>query len=126
MRNYVSQDYDSIRSALLDEGFTDEQMTFETDETFINDDGFFSYRIESGFPRLIHFYTEKPRSPDKARRLIKEFRKMVIRENYPFFIMSAPKEKPELAKFIIYLKGKKYLEQDGDKYFYVPIAGRIK
>lgn len=110
----------------MSEGFTNNQMTFKTDKTYITNTGFFSYRIENNYPRLVHLYVNKDkRSAKAARNLLREFRKILINKKYLFFIAEAPKEKPYMKRFIRYIKGKKYLETKGDTFYCVPLSGRF-
>lgn len=126
MRQYNHKDYDYIYKSLLNEGFKKNQMTFDTDLTYLTDTGFFSYRIENEYPRLVHFYINKEkRSIKSAQDLIRKFRELIIKEGYLFFIAQAPKELPHIKRIIKYIKGVKYLNQDGDTYYYVPVFGRI-
>ena len=127
MRPYNKSDYDYLYSSLKSEGFSKEQMTFEADMTFLTDSGFFSFRIENGFPRLVHFYIDKDmRSLATASSMLKVFIDIMRRNNYLFFIAEAPKELPYMKRIIKYIKGKEYLKVDGDTFFYVPVCGRFK
>ena len=126
MRPYTNKDCNYLTKALLSEGFTNNQMTFKTDKTYITNAGFFSYRIENNYPRLAHLYVDKDkRSAKTVRNLLKEFRKILINKKYLFFIAEAPKEKPYMKRFIRYIKGKKYLETKGDTFYCVPLFGRF-
>lgn len=128
MREYTDKDYEYLSKSLLDAGFTKNQMSFETDYTFITDDGFFSYKIECEYPRLIHFYLNKDKrdSLKAARRLIRTFVNMVREKGCLFYIVESPKELPYMKKWIHFIKGKKYYEANGDSYYYVPVFGRFK
>jgi hypothetical protein len=126
MKQYKNKDYNYLYRSLSGEGFTKDQMTFETDCTYLTNTGFFSYRIENKYPRLVHFYIDKDkRSFKAAQELIREFRKILINKEYLFFIAEAPKEKPYMKRIIQYIKGKKYLEKNGDTFYNVPVFGRI-
>lgn len=127
IRKYNQKDYDYLYKALSDEGFTKDQMTFETDHTYITDKGFFSYRMVDSYPRLAHLYlNKKDRTYKNASDLIKALRKILIENEHLFFIAESPKEKPYMERFIKYIKGVKYLEINGDSFFYVPVFGRFK
>ena len=113
-----------IREALLDEGFTAEQMTFETDETFITDIGFFSYRIEHGYPFLSHFYVDTDkRTPRNALSLYGLFKKTIKSNGYSAFIASAMNEKKYLSRFIRYLSKRKkpYAIKSNCEYYLVGV-----
>ncbi len=126
MKAYTEQDYEHINKCLLSEGLTKEQMTFETDNTYLTEKGFFSYRIENEYPRLVHFYiNKKDRSFKAAQDLMRIFHKILINEEHLFFIVDAPKESPYIKRIIKYIKGKKYLELNGDSFYYVPVFGRF-
>jgi hypothetical protein len=128
VRKYTEQDYDYIRDSLLSEGFTDDQMTFETDETFITDIGFFAYRIEDTYPRLTHFFVDKDkRRGDTFRKLSKDFWGKLIDNGHLFYILEVPKEKPYIEKFVKFYGGNEpFKEINGDKFYLVPTFRRIK
>ncbi|MFA7120533.1 MAG: hypothetical protein WC277_03590 [Bacilli bacterium] len=120
-------DGDRIKEALLSEGLTEDQMTYDTDILRTFDDGFYSWRLEAGYPRLIHFYTiPEKRSFLTAIRMMRRFRDELVREGHLFYIVELPKSKPYIRRFIEYIKGKKYLEIDGDAYYYAPTTGRTR
>ena len=126
MRPYKKSDKEYIVNALLSEGLALEDMTFETDKTFVTEIGFFSYRMEKGYPRLGHFFIDKDkRSLKNAHKLIKDFKQLLIKGKYLFFIALAPKDKKFFNRFIQYMKGVKYEENDGNAYYYVPSFGRV-
>jgi len=126
MRPYTDKDYDYLYKSILSEGFTKDEMSFETDRTFITDEGFFSYRTDGKYPRLVHYFVDKDkRSFRAAHKLFRAFVKVMRENNYLFYIVQEPKGKPYLKKFIEYIKGKEYCKVDGDIYFYVPVFGRF-
>jgi len=128
MRDYTDKDSDYIEKALLDEGFTLEQMTYKTDQTFITDVGFFSYRVENRYPRLVHFYLDKKnRGAGAFRKLSHALWEKMIEKKHLFCVLELPKEKPYLKRFIKYYGGKDpFCEKDGDKFYYIPTFGRIR
>ncbi|MDO9535095.1 MAG: hypothetical protein Q7J85_07125 [Bacillota bacterium] len=128
MKEYTNEDYDYIKTSLKDEGLTDEKMTFETDNTFITDVGFFSYRIEGEYPRLMHFYVDKDkRGGGNFRRLARDFWGKLIEGEHLFCVIELPKGKQYLKRFIEYYGGKEpYYEENGNKYYLVPTIGRIR
>ena len=126
MRPYRKSDKEYIVNALLSEGLTLEDMTFETDQTFVTEIGFFSYRMEFGYSRLVHFFVDKDkRSLKNAHKLIKDFKQLLIKGKYLFFIAYASKNKKFLNRFIQYIKGVRYEENDGNIFYYVPLFGRV-
>lgn len=126
MRPYRKSDKEYIVNALLSEGLTLEDMTFETDKTFVTEVGFFSYRMEFEYPRLGHFFVDKDkRSLKNGHKLIKEFKQLLIKGKYLFFIALASKDKKFFNRFIQYIKGVKYEENDEDVFYYVPLFGRV-
>lgn len=125
IRTYTPDDKEYIVNALIDEGLTEDEMTFETDETYLSDVGFFSYR-EGEYPQMTHFYVDKDkRGFDNARKLIRQFWKLMIEKGVLFYIMEIPKSKPYIARFAKYLKGNEYYKKDGNRYYYIPIGGRL-
>ena len=126
MRPYRESDKEYIVNALLSEGLTFGDMTFETDQTFVTEIGFFSYRMEFGYPRLGHFFVDKDkRSLKNAHKLIKDFKQLLIKGKYLFFIALAPRDKKFFNRFIQYIKGTMYEENDEDVFYYVPLFGRV-
>ena len=126
MRPYKKNDKEYIVNALLSEGLALEDMTFETDKTFVTEIGFFSYRMEFEYPRLVHFFVDKDRrSLKNAHKLIKDFKQLLIKGKYLFFIAYASKNKKFLNRFIQYIKGVRYEENDGNIFYYVPLFGRV-
>ena len=128
VKPYTKKDYAEVYYALVSEGLRLNEMTFKTDQTFMTDDGFFSF-IETGeYPELRHFYVNKSlRSMRAARKLFKTFRNIMLAKKYLFFIAEAPRGKPYMKRLIKYLKGKEYYsnEATGSTYYYVPLFGRI-
>jgi hypothetical protein len=121
------KDYDYIYQALKAEGLKRIEMTFELDNTFIVDNGFFSYTTDGEYPRITHFYIDKDkRSMKTARKMLKLFRRFVMFAGYLFYIIEVPDNKLYLKRIARYLKGIKYDELNGSTYYYAPIFGRIK
>ena len=126
MRPYRKSDKEYIVNALLSEDLALEDMTFETDQTFVTEIGFFSYRMEKEYPRLGHFFVDKDkRSLKNAHKLIKDFKQLLIKDKCLFFIALAPKDKKFFNRFIQYIKGTMYEENDEDIFYYVPLFGRV-
>lgn len=128
MRLYIPEkDYDYIYQALKSEGLKRTEMTFELDNTFVMDNGFFSYKIDGEYPRITHFYIDKDkRSMKAARKMLKAFRQLIIGTGYLFYIMEVPDNKLYLNKIVQYLKGIKFGAINGSTYYYAPVFGRIK
>ena len=119
--------------ALVSEGLRLNEMTFRTDQTFMTDDGFFSFVETNEYPELRHFYVNKSLriafsdSMRAARKLFKTFRNIMVAKKYLFFIAEAPRGKPYMKRLIKYLKGKEFYsdKENGSTYYYVPLFGRI-
>jgi hypothetical protein len=128
LRPYTNKDYDYLYQSLTDEGFTKDQMSFETDKTYIMDIGFFSYRMEGEYPRLAHYYLNKDkRGGWNFKKISKAFWEKLIEEEHLFYILEAPKEKPFFESFAKYYGAKEPFEEtDGNKFYLVPTFGRIK
>lgn len=121
------KDYDYIYQALKSEGLKRIEMRFELDNTFIVDNGFFSYRIDGKYPRITHFYIDKDkRSMEAARKMLKIFRRLIMFTGYSFYIMEVPDNKRYLESIVRYLKSVKFDKSNGSTYYYAPIFGRIK
>ena len=127
IRLYEEKDYNYIYQALKSEGLKREEMTFELDNTFIVDSGFFAYKIDGKYPRITHFYIDKDkRSMRAARKMLKIFRQIIMEAGYLFYIMEAPDDKLYMKSLIRYLGGKKFIEVNKSSYYYAPVFGRIK
>jgi len=128
MRPYNPDDFAYCHDALLSEGFAEERMSFQTDKTYITGVGFFSYRIESWCPRLVHFFVDKDkRSKTNATKLFSAFRELMIEEGHTHFVAGAPKEKPFMKRFIKYLGGQEpFATIDEDQYYLAPTLGRVR
>lgn len=127
MRLYEPKDYSYIYQALKSEGLKREEMTFELDNTFIVDSGFFAYKIDGKYPRITHFYINKDkRSLQSARKMLKIFRQIIMEAGYLFYIMEVPDSKRYLKKIVRYLKGVKFSRINESSYYYAPVFGRIK
>ena len=126
-RPYTPKDYDYIYQALKSEGLKREEMTFELDNTFIVDSGFFAYRMDGKYPRITHFYIDKDkRSMTAARKMLKIFRQIIMEAGCLFYIMEVPDNKRYLKKIVRYLKGVRFSITGGSSYYYAPVFGRIK
>ena len=124
---YAPKDYDYIYQALKSEGLRQEEMTFEFDNTFIVDGGFFSYTINHNYPQITHFYVDKnKRSLKTARQMLKTFRQIIIEAGYLFYIMEVPDNKQYFKKIVRYLRGVEFDRANGSSYYYAPVFGRIK
>ena len=124
---YTPKDYDYIYQALKSEGLKREEMTFELDNTFIVDSGFFAYKMDGKYPRITHFYIDRDkRSMKAARKMLKVFRQIIMEAGYSFYIMEAPDNKSYIKSLIRYLGGKKFDETDKSSYYYAPVFGRIR
>jgi len=129
VRKYKFKDYDYLRSALGGEGFTDNQMTFALDETYITDKGFFSFGFAHGYPILRHFYLNKEHRDEGTKNtidLFREFESLVGKRGYTHFIGEVPKEKPRMEILFKRLGAEPYTELNGNKYYLVEVGGRRK
>lgn len=126
IRPYTEDDFKYIYLALKNEGLTEEEMSFEDDQVFIMDIGFFSFKERDEYPELMHFCVDKDkRSMKSARQLLKAFRNIMLFKGYSFFIATAPKDKPYIKRLLEYLKGKYYTSGKTEDYYIVPLFGRI-
>ena len=124
MREYQPADKKYIYESLRSEGLSDNEMTFETDKTFLTDYGFFSYRMEHGYPFLTHFYVDKnKRSTRNALSLYRLFKQQIISEGHKAFIAEVMNKKAYLEKFIKWLgRRKHYAEANNSKYYLIGVS----
>ena len=124
MRRYQKADRGYIYKSLKSENLRDDQMSFEQDNTFLNDTGFFSYRMEHGYPYITHFYIDKDkRNHLTALKLLKDFKEKIKEEGYTAFIVEVLEEKQYLSRLVMWLnrRRKPYAEVDGNKYYLVGV-----
>jgi len=124
----VCNDYDYMRELLSNEGFAKHQFGYDTCLNLKTDVGFFSTRIEYGYPRLVHFLVEPAkRSFKNSLKQFNMFTDMMISQGHPFFVVESPASNPTIQRFIKYIGGQDYyMEVDGDKAFYIPVGHRRK
>ena len=117
MRKYQDSDYDTLKDMLLAEGLKEEEMSFDTDITYIVDNSFFTLRTEHGFLSLVHFCVDqKHRSQKSARELLKGIKEVVVGK----LIIHSKKE--YLNKCIeYYYKTKPYEVKDGYSFYLVEV-----
>jgi hypothetical protein len=121
MRLYRPDDYQYLYDSIKGEGFTDEFMSFETDTTYITENGFFSYSFIHGEPYLKHFYLDKEkRGYWNARKMFDQFAKPLLKEGYT--ICYATLANPKYEKLLLHLGSRgAYAESDGYKHYLVPL-----
>ncbi len=126
IHKYIQEDFDYIHASLKSEGLTEDQMNFISDNTWITDFGFFSYRFDNGMPRLIHFYI----NPDKrnyhhAYLLWHIFALLMMKKGHFHAILEVPGNKEYLRSFMRLLGSPQpFTEQDGAEFYRVPLIGR--
>ncbi len=118
IRKYEGSDYDTLKEMLLAEGLKEEEMSFDTDTTYIVDNSFFTLRWEHGFMSLVHFCVDhKHRSQKSARDLLKGIKEVVVGK----LIIHSKKE--YLNKCIeYYYKTKPYKVEDGCNFYLVEVT----
>lgn len=117
------QDYEYIYNALLSEGLSPEEMSFEKDSMVITDVGFFSYIKAPAYrySELHHFYINpNQRSLKNFLGLVQEVKSTMFLLGYTMFIVQQPKNKPHLGQFIRFAKGVKAFTGEGHTYYLVP------
>jgi hypothetical protein len=126
IRPYNSEkDYDYIYQALLSEGLSYKEMTFETDCVVIADIGFFTYtkELRYRFPFLHHFYVNRnQRNLKNFLRLLRKFKDTMFSLGFSMFVAQQPKDKPHLGQFIKFAKGVKLFTEKGCTYYLVPVS----
>ena len=104
MRRYDrKRDFFRIYRYLESEHIPPLGMVFDRDVTWVNDHGFFTYRIEHNNtqPWLIHFYIEPQyRSYTTCYRMYQHFKAEMIKRNFHWFVVTVPDDKKYIYKFI--------------------------
>lgn len=108
------------RDALLSEGLREDQITYEDDTHYEDDTGFFSYRIEHGFPYITHFMIwPDMRKGNNFLNLYHTFRDTIIRNGHLAFIAEVLPGKEYFGKFIqTFLGCKEPYAKVGDNTYY--------
>ena len=122
------QDYEYIYNALLSEGLSPEEMSFEKDNVIITDTGFFSYIKAPAYkyPELHHFYINpEQRNLKSFLGLVRELKNTVLSMGFPMFIAQQPKNKPHLGQFIRFAKGVKAFTGEGHTCYLVPATKAV-
>lgn len=77
----------NVPELLKEEGMKDDQITWDEDIQYEDENGFFSWRIEHSFPYITHFYIDKnKRNLTNAIKLYRKFRDIIAKEGYDHFI----------------------------------------
>lgn len=124
MRPYHNRDFLRLYRYLESEGISPFGMAFFNAHTFVDDVGFYTYRIDHNGqqPWLIHFYIEpEHRSYTALYRMYQHFKKQ-LREKFPGYVVAVPDDKKYIEKFV-HLTGSKtpYAHQDDKDFYYVPL-----
>jgi hypothetical protein len=130
MQLYNGNFYYKLFKALEGEGFTEDEMSFEKDTTYVSDIGFVSFRFvdmdEKQYIYMSHFLVFKDKR-DKTHKnsaiLAEFFRKLVFSLGFVGILFSIPKERTWLEKFSSVAFGKAmeepYKIADGRRYYYM-------
>jgi len=122
-----------LTKALHDEGVKDDEIHINTDPTFIVADesgyaGFVTFRMEHGYPRLVHFLGFKGRRNfDTLRMLFKALIGAVIMTGAVMFIGTVPKDKQYFRRFIKRWVGKDEpysIDEEGTRQYLIPVIGK--
>lgn len=119
------RDYEYVYNALLSEGLSPEEMSFEKDTVIITDIGFFSYVKELlyKYPFLHHFYVNiNQRSLKNFLALVRELKRTISLLGFSMFIAQQPKNKAFLGRFIKFAKGAKLFIAASHTYYLVPVG----
>jgi hypothetical protein len=114
--------YPDLTIILGCEGYDLEDMGFEEHETWVDEKdnkvrGFFTMRIEHGFPYIVHFWTD--RDPSVFRRLAHKIRTLVHERGFQKAIFNVPKHDSYVKEFIeVYLNTKPYGFKN-DQFYYL-------
>ena len=127
MQPYNGSMFYKLYRALQDEGMPDEEMSFESNPTFVSDIGFFTLRFDQEVPQVVHFLTWKEkRTYSNGIRLYREAKKVLIALGFVKFI--ALDEKAFWLKlFKLWGKNvKMYAEKDNKKFYIIRIGRNLR
>jgi hypothetical protein len=127
MQPYNGSMFYKLYRALQDEGMPDEEMSFESNPTFVSDIGFFTLRFDQEVPQVVHFLVWKDkRSYCNGIRLYREVKKALIQMGFVRFIALVP-DKFWLQLFRVWGKNvKMYAEKDNKKFYIIRIGRDIR
>jgi hypothetical protein len=103
MRPYSVRDFLRLFNSLCSEGIPPLEMVFHTATTWVDKNGFYTYRIEHNNtqPWLIHFYIEPDkRSYSAAYRMYKHFKGEMRKLRFSSFVVTVPDDKQYLRNFM--------------------------
>lgn len=111
---------------LKEEGMADNQISWDEDFQYEDENGFLSWRIEHGYPYMTHFYIDKDkRNLRNGIKLYRKFEDMLIEKGYDHFIAEViPKFAGKFFDVFIksFLKCKEHYAVVGDtKYYFVGV-----
>ena len=90
------------------EGFPINKTGIHSCANIRTDYGFFSVRLEHGYPRLVHFVVEKDkRGFSNSLDQFNAFTELMVATGNHAFIVEVPSEKPELETAVRFIGGKK-------------------
>lgn len=121
MRPYnTKRDFLRLFNYLVSENIRPVDMVFDKDITWVDENGFYTYRIED-YPWLIHFYIEpEHRSYTTLYRMYQHFKDRV-RGRFTQYAVTVPDDKPYIEKFVKLAGGKKYMRRDKMDFYYVKL-----
>lgn len=123
MRAYQKTDKPYILRSLVKEGLQPHETGFEKANTYITNDGFFSYIIKFNFPVLLHFYVNpKDRNFNNSIILYRTFKRHLLERGYPSFIARVPtKDKPYFTPMVKWLtrRAEPYASKDNYDFYIV-------
>lgn len=104
MRPYnTKRDFLRLYKYLESENIHPLDMVFDRDVTWVDDHGFYTYRIEhdNTQPWLIHFYIEpQHRSYTACYRMYQHFKAEMIKRRFRSFVVTVPDDKKYIYKLI--------------------------
>lgn len=121
MREATFKDLLELEKHILAEGFESTNLYVVGAKTYIDDDGFFTYRINDGYPYIMHFWIKPElRGSGRGKVLIGKFLDMCRENGYKHAIISTPSDRKNIGEMVCYyFKVKKpyYTANNKDFYF---------
>ena len=115
MRPYNKSDFWRLYKYLESEGIPPLEMVFARDVTWVNDYGFYTYRLEhhDTQPWLIHFYIHPDhRGYQSLYRMYQHFKGEIRKQGFNWYVVSVPDDKQYIRKFVKLGGGNKYARKN--------------
>lgn len=127
IREIKTDDLPELREMMAIEGFPEEDTSFYENATWVMDSdgpkGFYSLRMESGLPYMVHFCIKRGwRCHESARKLIRAFKNTVTSFGFNKAIIGIPRDNTYLKRLAsCYFNAEPYSANEEDEFYLVEV-----